>query len=255
MIVKDLKSESSEIRGQKLKMISPQIEETVPSTSRRQDAYETILHAIVFGELRPDARLDEKSLALDFGIGIAGVRDALFRLSLEGLVIRQPRIGTKVAGLDVQELQDVFESRVILECQCARIAALRADAHDVVKLRTLIEEYDGVAHTRDFRKLFEIDQIFHRTVAHSTKNRLLEQQVVVLHNNASRFWYIGVARLEPEALTKSLQSHIDVVNAISNRNAQAAEKAMLSCVADFPGFADHYMNNQQVYDASFLARK
>lgn len=220
-------------------------------TSRRQDAYETILNAIVFGDLAPGSRLDEKSLAHDFGIGIAGVRDALLRLSLERLVTRQARIGTTVAGLEVQELQDVFEARIIVECQCARIAALRADTHDLQILNSLVKEYKEVAHVRDFRKLFTVDREFHSAVARATRNRLLESQVVVLHHNASRFWYFGIARLEQDDLKKSMQSHIDVVKAISDRDPTGAESAMQAAVGDFPGFAEHYLKNRQVYGSTY----
>jgi DNA-binding GntR family transcriptional regulator len=149
--------------------------------------------------------------------------------------------------LDVQELHDVFEARILLECQSARIAAQRADAQDISKLRDMIKEYQTVGETRDFRQLFRIDQAFHRAVAVATKNRLLEQQVTVLSNNAARFWFVGIARLDRKSLVKTIQSHIDVVNAISKRDSAAAELAMQKCVGDFPGFVDHFVKNSQIY--------
>ena len=234
-------------------MSTIEIEVAAPSSSRRQNAYETLLYAIVFGDLAPGARLDEKSLAHDFDIGIARVRDALFRLALERLVIRQPRTGTIVAGLDVQELHDVFEARIMLECQCAGLAALRADAHDIATMRKLADEFLGIAEMRDFRMLFKLDQTFHRAVARSTKNRILEQQVVVLHNNASRFWYaVSVARMDDEAWTKSRQSHANVVDGIASRDPKKAEAAMRESIS--PDFIDYYLRNRGVSELS-LARR
>lgn len=229
-------------------MLALDIELDSQPTSRRQNAYGTILNAIVFGDLAPGSRLDEKSLASNLGIGIAGVRDALLRLSLERLVVRQPRTGTIVAGLDVQELQDVYEARILIECQSARIAALRADAQDLEILRKLTDEYLAIVELRDFRKLFKLDQIFHRAIARSTKNRILEQHVVVLHNNASRFWYAGaVARFEQNDWVKSRQSHVAVVERMEARDAHGAEKAMRECVGQFPGFVDYYVSNTEAY--------
>ena len=54
------------------------------------------------------------------------MRDALYRLSLEELVERQPRIGTRIPDLGLREMQDVFEARVLIEGDCAALAAERA---------------------------------------------------------------------------------------------------------------------------------
>lgn len=107
-------------------------------TTRRDDAYEHILSAIIFGDLAPGTSVDEKQLAEEFKIGLAGVRDALYRLALEGLVERQARIGTYVPDLGLRELQDVFEARVLLEGGCASIAAQRATADEIARLRITV---------------------------------------------------------------------------------------------------------------------
>jgi DNA-binding GntR family transcriptional regulator len=212
-------------------------------TSRREDAYERILSAIIFGELAPGSGVDEKSLARVFELGVAGVREALSRLELEGLVERQPRIGTKIATLGVRELQDVFETRVIVEPSCAAIAAKRADGEDLAKFRRFAKEYTEIASTRDLRKLVRLDQYFHRAVAAATKNALLERQVTVLHNNASRFWFANAPRLSDEALHQTLSEHMKVSEAIERRDSKAAEQAMRKLLGDFPGFVDFYRSN------------
>src|SRR5437899_1682348 len=63
--------------------------------------YEQILLDVILGELPPGGRLDEQELVRRYGAGLAGVRDALGRLALEGLVVRRPRAGTTVAPLDL----------------------------------------------------------------------------------------------------------------------------------------------------------
>ncbi|VTU46475.1 Carbon starvation induced regulator (plasmid) [Variovorax sp. SRS16] len=215
----------------------------VVPTSRREDAYERVLAAIIFGDLAPGSAVDEKSLARGFELGVAGVREALGRLELEGLVERQPRIGTKIATLGVRELQDVFETRLILEPSCAAIAANRADSEDLAKFRRFAEEYMEIARTRDLRKLVRLDQYFHRAVAAATKNALMERQVTVLHNNASRFWFANAPRLSDEALQQTLSEHMKVSAAIEQQDSAAAEKAMRKLLGDFPGFVDFYRSN------------
>ena len=66
---------------------------------QKSKAYEQILLDIILGALPPNARLDEQGLAERYGVGLAGVRDALGRLSLEGLVQRRSRSGTTIAPM------------------------------------------------------------------------------------------------------------------------------------------------------------
>ncbi len=59
--------------------------------------YQRILVDIIIGTLAPGEQLDEGALAKRYGGGLAGIREALARLSLEGLVVRRARVGTSVA--------------------------------------------------------------------------------------------------------------------------------------------------------------
>ncbi|HZC17914.1 MAG TPA: GntR family transcriptional regulator, partial [Caulobacteraceae bacterium] len=84
--------------------------------------YEQILLDIILGELPSMSVLDERVLATRYSGGVAGVRDALGRLALEGLVVRRPRVGTVVAPLDIGEIEQAFEVRYMLEARTAGLA-------------------------------------------------------------------------------------------------------------------------------------
>lgn len=210
------------------------VEAPEPTASRRDDAYEQILSAIIFGDLAPGSLVEEKRLVADFGIGLAGVRDALYRLALEGLIERHARIGTRVCDLGIRELQDVFEARVLLEGSSAVLAAERASPAEIAQMRSAFAGFEEVIRKRDFRKLIRMDQIFHRAIAAATKNKLIERQIVVLHNNASRFWYFGILRLDSNQLKADIRLHLDVVDAIEAHKPAAAESAMRMVLGHFP---------------------
>src|SRR5215216_5166995 len=80
--------------------------------SKRVEVYQRILLDIICRELPPGTPLDESGLAQRYRAGRAGVRDALYRLSLEGMVNRLPRVGTTVADLSIFELQQILEARL-----------------------------------------------------------------------------------------------------------------------------------------------
>jgi GntR family transcriptional regulator, rspAB operon transcriptional repressor len=202
--------------------------------TRRQGAYDRILSAIIFGDLPPSSSVDEKKLARAFNLGIAAVRDALYRLSLEGLIERQPRIGTRIPDLGLRELQDVFEARVMLEGSCAALAAQRASPEHIAAMRAAFVGYEEAIRRRDFRRLVLMDVAFHRVLGAASHNKQIEKQVTLLHNNASRFWYFGLPRLDPVVLRADIAAHLEVVDAVEARDAARAEQAMRAVLGHFP---------------------
>ncbi len=217
-------------------MASTPLAQSLPDAppSRRDDAYERLLSAIIFGDLAPGAVVDEKALARNFALGLASVRDALFRLSLEGLVERHARIATRIPDLSVREMQDLFEARILLEAHCAGLAADRASLEQVTALTGSFENYDAAITARDYRSLVRMDQVFHRSLAAATHNRSLEQQLITLHNAASRFWYFGIPRLNQAALRADIEAHLQIAAAIARRDAPSAVQGMRDLLGLFP---------------------
>lgn len=202
--------------------------------TRRESAYDLILAGIIFADLPPGSVVDDKTLARRLGLGLAAVRDALYRLSLEGLVERRPRVGTRIPELSLYELQDVFEARILLEGSCAALAAERASADDVRAMRETLSDYVQVINRRDFRRLVRMDRAFHGALGAATHNKLIEQQVILLHNNASRFWYFGLQRLDAGAIRADIKGHVQVIDWIEKRRAVAARNAMQAVLGHFP---------------------
>ena len=202
--------------------------------SLRADAYDQILEAIIFGDLSPGSRTDEKMLVRRFGSGLASVRDALFRLSLEGLIMRQPRIGTQVPELGLTALHNVFEARTMIEGGCAALVAERATAQDIAAMRSAFTDYEQAIEQRDFRSLVQMDRKFHRAIAAATQNTELERQIIQLHNISSRFWYFGIRRLDANAVRADIQGHQRVIDAIAKRDGPAATREVRAVLGHFP---------------------
>ena len=68
---------------------------------------------------RPASSWTRTCLARRYGGGLAGIREALARLALEGLVVRRARVGTSVAPLDLAGAREAFEARCLIEVHCA----------------------------------------------------------------------------------------------------------------------------------------
>lgn len=107
-------------------------------------AYATLLDEIQRGILPPGTVLGEVEQAVRLGVSRTPLREALGRLSADGLVAQQsPRI-TVVTDVDADDIRELFELRRALEETAARLAAQRGDA---AAFAALAAEFDRASLT------------------------------------------------------------------------------------------------------------
>jgi DNA-binding GntR family transcriptional regulator len=92
----------------------PQFDAVLPMTRRAQVA-ETLRNFILSGQLAPGTQLVESKLAGRFGVSRGSIREAIWELIDQGLLINRPYAGTFVVSLDEKTMTDVFSLRGVLE--------------------------------------------------------------------------------------------------------------------------------------------
>jgi DNA-binding GntR family transcriptional regulator len=101
--------------------------------------YAAIHEAIMSGELPAGTQLKVRDLAEQVGTSVMPVREAIRRLEESGLAVRSPHRGAVVKGLTVDELEDVYDVRLLLETEAARLGAPRITRKSGLAMR---REYD-----------------------------------------------------------------------------------------------------------------
>jgi DNA-binding GntR family transcriptional regulator len=200
---------------------------------QKSRVYDQILLDIIAGELAPGARLDERMLASRYDAGLAGVRDALGRLALEGLVVRRARSGTTVAPLDIFEARQAAEARGLIEPHCAALAARHATADDVAALRACFEDAEDVIQRGDRLAVIAMDQRFHVTLARASHNATLARIIVPLQNQTARFWAQSMAEDGPEERRRAVVQHQEVIDCIAKGDAEGARAASMRVLGVF----------------------
>ena len=196
--------------------------------------YEQILLDIVLGELAPTARLDEKALARRYSAGLAGVRDALGRLALEGLVMRRARVGTTVSPLDLVELREAQEVRSLMEPHCAALAAMHATPEDVRAVETTFDGGERAVRARDCRAMVAMDQRFHTAIAKASRNLTLARVLIPLQHKAARFWVYSMGSDTEEERIEEIERHRDVARRVALGDPEGARAAMTRILNVFP---------------------
>ncbi|MBV9551066.1 MAG: GntR family transcriptional regulator [Alphaproteobacteria bacterium] len=209
------------------------LDEWAPSLLKSR-LYGRLLVDIIIGALRPGEQLDENELARRYEGGLAGIRDALARLALEGLVVRKARVGTTVAPLDLAEARDAFEARRLVEIHCAGLAAAQGSTADIAAIGATLAAGEAAIEADDARALAEMDEAFHVAVATASGNRTLAKLVVTLHHQTARYWLIPVKPPSRAESLAALSEHRALADIIASRNVAAARTMMEKVLGELP---------------------
>ncbi len=195
-----------------------------------QRAYDLIWEKITTLELAPGTAISEQALAEDLEMGIAPVREALKWLAHENLVEVTEHHGIYVAGVNVDDLDQLSEIRLSLESLRARLAAERAEPDDLVVLHALRKEQAEIAPEEN-RHLFDLDHRFHQAVAEATHNKYLAQTLERFFGLSRRLWYLALPHVA--FLSSSVEKHLDLVGAIEREEGDRAEEIMREHIKAF----------------------
>ncbi|AML52164.1 GntR family transcriptional regulator [Falsihalocynthiibacter arcticus] len=90
-------------------------------------AYEKVRSDILACRLRPGEKIKISDLVSALGFSLGAVREALSRLTSEGLVVAEPNKGYRVASITQSELEDLTKTRILIECRCLENAIENGD--------------------------------------------------------------------------------------------------------------------------------
>lgn len=179
----------------------------------------------------------ERELAEQIGVGRRAVRRALEVLEAEGRIWRRQGAGTFIGAEphgtehhlrrlpEITNMVEVMEVRLRLEPALAQLAALRATAPDVARMRSLAAKV-AAADDLDARELW--DSALHRSIAVTAGNALfLALFDVVDRVRQDDAWrHLREALRTEERLHLYTAQHDAVLDAIERRDPLAAERAM-----------------------------
>ncbi|MFE9105030.1 GntR family transcriptional regulator [Actinomadura geliboluensis] len=179
-----------------------------------------IRDAIHEGRYPPGARLVERTLAAELGVSHIPVREALVRLTDQGLVERAPRRGARVATLTPRELEELSSLRIVLERFVVTRVQERLTAMAEKELRRVVASMRQAAARGDFRRVFDLDQRFHERLWELADHQMLGEVVTGLGGRIGAFLRAATAALELDALEEHAASHDELLDAILSGDAE-----------------------------------
>ncbi|WP_313621584.1 GntR family transcriptional regulator [Achromobacter sp.] len=166
-------------------------------------------------DFKPGERLNEVALAKELGVSRTPLREALNRLSIEGLLRFLPGKGFFCRDLDVQEIFALYELRKSLEVAALRLAIQRAADTDIADALAFLDTTGPEAGERTVAELVELDEAFHeRLVAMSGNAEMLR----VLKNVNARIRFVRWIDMNRGDRPASQREHHRLLEALQARN-------------------------------------
>jgi DNA-binding GntR family transcriptional regulator len=184
----------------------------------RDQAYATLLDAIVSGELAPGSRLRDQELAAEFGVSRTPIREALRRLEDEGLVQSVPGALTRVTPLDITDAREAVPVVAALHAVATREAVPRLTPDDLAALRAANASF-AAALADDIRAALAADDAFHELFIRVAANGELQRSLDRLMPRVRR---LELARFRSLTGRASVEHHEAIIAAAARGDAIAA---------------------------------
>ncbi len=214
--------------------------------------YDAIRAMILDHEISPGEHVGIDELARDLGVSQTPVREALARLEADGLVTKIPLRGYEATDLlSVQQFDDLFQFRGIIEPWAAAEASRRSSRRELEALDAELERAEHISRTgtaSTYPEFVEHDTRFHALVARASGSHYVEEAFIRTHCHMHLFRVykatLSIEEVEPSEAgfvqnmfeeyyrggkrPLALTEHAEIAAAISGGDGSAARELMLS---------------------------
>lgn len=207
--------------------------------SQAEKSYQNLRVKLTGGELPPGTQLVNRSLAEEFGVSVVPLREAINRLSSEGLIKQIPGAGAFVRQPDQQELDELCVLRAALESGAAAEAAQYISPRQLDELDAILDDWEsltvtvrgrstGHATKSQLGRWMDNEEQFHEIVVTASRNRYFIK-VVGEHRVISRVFEAdgrNPALLNVKVAEESCRSHRKLLKALRARDSELTRQLM-----------------------------
>ncbi len=190
----------------------------------RDQIYQKIRTMIVSGSMQPGETINEIAIAAALGVSRTPVREAVKRISDEGLVKVLAQTGTFVAPIRRDDLEEAYVIRRALEMDSARRAAGKLTQAAGEELEDNIAAHRLAISRGKFANAIHLDDVFHRTIAEICGFPRIWRAVDISKAQMDRGRYLAIPK--PGYGEQTIQQHQAILDALQRHDEDGAAEAM-----------------------------
>ena len=180
-------------------------------------------------ELRrvPGEVLDEAEIAATFGLSRSPIREAIVRLTAEGMAQALKNRGAVVSRLDIEMLPAYFDSQTLLFRATSRLAAQRGGNEAADRLMRIQAQHEKIVAARDPSGVIVNNRLFHLEIALIGGNRYYHDWLANIMDQGQRIMRLYVRLHEELVPNEQLSFHHSLIEAIRAKDVEAADRAAI----------------------------
>jgi len=204
-----------------------------------EQVYDHIVGQITSGALAPGERVKDSEWSARLGISRTPVREAMRKLSQEGLLTALPAGGYEVRRLAGDDIENLYRCRAGLEFAAAHEATAAATAEQIESIGAVVEGTDRAIADGDLEEAFKLNSRFHSLIVEASGNVFLRGSLKSL-NNLILLYRVNALRAARESvqergiylkrLAKKQATHRRIFDAMRARRADEAAGLMYAHV-------------------------
>lgn len=205
-----------------VKLADNQSQNTRGSTVARIET--ALLEDISAGVIPPGARLDEVKLTERFGVSRTPIREALTRMTAQGILVPGEKRGVQVADYTREQLAQIFESMHEIESACARIASQRLTLLSRSEIQIAQAACVTAAQKGELPEYLRANDAFHQAIYRATGNPYMAEIASEFRSRTGPFRAKKFA--SQDDMVASAESHQELIDGIFSEDSKAASEGM-----------------------------
>jgi DNA-binding GntR family transcriptional regulator len=196
--------------------------EKISSKTLRHAVYTQVRESIISGILRPGQSISLRNIAEQFGVSISPVREAVWQLESEKILIVESNKSIRVNSLNSTEMEEALNIRLLIETHAAKLACERRNDQVLPKIKTMLRQLNGAIEKP--KRYLDLNSKYHLAIYACAESPLLFDVINRIWARIVPYFFLYVSN--PQDLRRTIEFHLAMYKALEARDAKRMEQAV-----------------------------
>jgi len=200
------------------------LRETNPFLNKEDIVYNLVLEDILNWRLKSGERVNQEELSSQYNISRSPVREALYRLEVEGYLGKNNK-GYYVYRLKMEDYLSINEFRIMFEAYGTRLAAKSIKKEEIQQLKFNMQQMKSIVEQEDMEAFLKLDEEFHLMLIYASKNPYLIKTYL---QYKEKFHFFRILTTTSQRFPATLAWHEKIYTAVISNNEERAARTAIA---------------------------
>jgi DNA-binding GntR family transcriptional regulator len=203
-------------------LTEPPSDDIIKRVSVVDNVTDRLRRAVLEGEIGPGESIKVGELEKRFGVSHIPIREAVRRLETEGLIIAMPQRAAVAAGVDLDDLNGLYDLRRIIECEVIRRSVGSMTSTQVESVRKSLKALEAVAEDHQSPRFWDLHRDFHWSLLEPGATAWIERVLNQIWLASERYVRLFVS----ETVDDAMRDHRELLTCCEESDSTRAEQVL-----------------------------